>query len=92
MARPTAPPVSRRFHTRDSNSNSRHQKRDTRIELQENALPELRVISQPPAVPLDTLSGFAYNSTAGKDITVYIMDSGANPDHRVSTLSNSPED
>jgi hypothetical protein len=92
MEGPTPTGVSRRFHTRDSNSNLRHQKRDTRILLQANAREELRIISQPPDVDLATLPGFAYNSTAGKDVTVFIIDSGINPRNPVSALSNSPED
>ena len=56
---------------------------------QESAPPELRFVSQPKGVKLDLrgddddLGGvvpyYAYNTVAGQDITVYVIDSGANP-------------
>ena len=56
---------------------------------QESVSPELRFVSQPKGVKLDLrgddddLGGvvpyYAYNTAAGEDSTVYVMDSGANP-------------
>jgi hypothetical protein len=89
LAELTAAPLSQRFYTPDSNSNSTHYKRDERIIEQTNQLPELFVISQPEGIPLSQLTSFNYQSTAGRDITVYIIDSGANPNNLVSALSNS---
>jgi hypothetical protein len=48
--------------------------------------PELKVMSQPPGVNLDTLSAYFFEETAN-EVTVFIMDFGINPDHPVSTLS-----
>jgi hypothetical protein len=76
------------------------QKRDTTIVVQDDARLELNVISQPRPVdfsrrPVDNLlalPGFVYNSTAGKDITVILMDIGVNTDNSVSAFPNSPKD
>lgn len=57
---------------------------------QESAPPELRFVSQPKGVGLDLrgdeddLGGnvvpyYAYSSAAGEGVTVYVIDSGANP-------------
>ncbi len=65
-------------------------KREDVIGKQESAPPELRFISQPKGVGLDLrgdeddLGGnvvpyYAYDITAGESITVYVIDSGANP-------------
>jgi hypothetical protein len=92
MSEPIRTPASRRFHTRDSNSNLRLEKRDTWMELQTNAFFDLLVISQPLGRAFLDLPGYAYNSTAGEGITVFIIDTGVNTDNSVSTLSNSPKD
>jgi hypothetical protein len=63
-------------------------KRDDNIKVQTDPLIDLRMISQPPGVPLGSLPIFAYNSIAGRGITVYIMDSGANINHPVCLQSN----
>jgi hypothetical protein len=85
-ARPTATPVSQLFHTRDDlKSSLTHQKRD-RVLRQQNARPELKVISQRPGVNLNTLSGYFFEKTADV-VTVFIMDFGINTSHPVSTLS-----
>jgi len=100
MTEPATALSSRQFHTHDSNSSLRHQKRDTTIIVQRDARLELGMISQPPRVDfsrplrndLFELPGFVYNSTAGRDITVFIIDVGINQDNLVSALSNSPRD
>ena len=56
---------------------------------QESAPPELRFVSQPKGVKLDlrgddddlwgVVPYHAYNTVAGQDFTVYVIDSGANP-------------
>ena len=67
-----------------------HAKREDVDGKQESATPELRFVSQPDGVGLDLrgdeddLGGnvvpyFAYATAAGEGITVYVIDSGANP-------------
>ncbi|KAI8255241.1 hypothetical protein K4K58_005813 [Colletotrichum sp. SAR11_239] len=43
---------------------------------QANAPTELVILSQPPGVDLKTLNNYAYDDSAGTEITVYILDSG----------------
>ncbi|GJD02248.1 alkaline proteinase [Colletotrichum higginsianum] len=47
--------------------------------LQSDAVDELKVVSQPPGSNLKDLPGYRYASEAGKGVTIYVMDSGANP-------------
>ncbi|KAI9820804.1 MAG: hypothetical protein M1827_005175 [Pycnora praestabilis] len=48
------------------------------IDLQKNADDDLKVISQPKDTPnIDDLPGYYYDSTAGQNTRVYIIDSGA---------------
>ncbi|KAK6212155.1 hypothetical protein QIS74_10109 [Colletotrichum tabaci] len=51
------------------------------IRLQPGAAEELKVISQPPGSWRDELPGFGYASEAGKGVTIYVIDSGANSKH-----------
>jgi hypothetical protein len=84
-ARPTATPVSQLFHTRDDlKSNLTLQKRD-RLRKQRASRPELKVMSQPPGVNLNTLSAYFFEQTAN-EVTLFILDLGINADHPVSTL------
>ncbi|KAJ0159027.1 Subtilisin-like protease 2 [Colletotrichum tanaceti] len=47
--------------------------------LQRQAETELKVISQPPgAASAEDLPGFAYAAEAGKGVTIYVIDTGAN--------------
>ncbi|TEA17215.1 Subtilisin-like protease 3 [Colletotrichum sidae] len=49
------------------------------VRLQSVAPPELKVISQPPGSGRAAdLPGFAYASEAGKGVTIYVIDTGAN--------------
>jgi len=52
--------------------------------MQQNARDDLKVISQARGAPLPGLPGYAYDSRGGRGITVYVIDTGANPNHRVS--------
>lgn len=53
------------------------------IRLQPSAAEELKVISQPPGSWREELPGFGYASEAGKGVTIYVIDSGANAKHPV---------
>ncbi|GKT44294.1 subtilisin-like protease SBT1.7 [Colletotrichum spaethianum] len=50
----------------------------TDIGLQTGAVDELKAISQPPGSSLADLPGFGYASEAGKGVTIYVIDTGAN--------------
>ncbi|KDN70193.1 hypothetical protein CSUB01_07856 [Colletotrichum sublineola] len=52
------------------------------IVLQRRALDELKVISQPKGAKLAGLPGFGYSREAGRGITIYVIDSGANPTNK----------
>ncbi len=58
------------------------------IVLQANALDQLKLISQPQGVNLNdkTLRGYYYDSTAGQETTVYVIDSGVEQSHSVGFL------
>jgi subtilisin family serine protease len=63
-----------------------HGKRDGNILVQATALDDLRQVSQARgARNLAALPGYAYDSLGGIGITVYIIDTGLNPNHPVST-------
>ncbi|OLN86981.1 Subtilisin-like protease 3 [Colletotrichum chlorophyti] len=51
------------------------------IGLQPDALDELKAISQPPGASLPDLPGFGYASEAGKGVTIYVIDTGANAEN-----------
>ena len=61
-----------------------HRKRDGSILMQQDARPELKVISQSRFASFAELPGYAYDSRGGREITVYVIDTGINPDHTVS--------
>jgi subtilisin family serine protease len=62
-----------------------HGKRDGNILVQATPLQELRMISQArEARGLAQLPGYAYDSVGGMGITVYVIDTGINPNHPVS--------
>ena len=63
--------------------NCSHQKRDGSILMQQNAYPELKAISQARSAPLLGLPGYAYDARGGREITVYVIDTGIDPNHRV---------
>ncbi|KAK2044019.1 subtilisin-like protein [Colletotrichum somersetense] len=49
-----------------------------RISLQRRAPDDLKIISQPKGAKLADLPGFSYGSEAGKGVTIYVIDTGAN--------------
>jgi cerevisin len=51
--------------------------------MQQDARDELKVISQSRGASLSELPGYAYDSRGGRGITVYIIDTGINPNHEV---------
>jgi len=51
--------------------------------MQETPLDELKMISQARGTSLSGLLGYAYDSMGGQGITVYVMDTGINPNHQV---------
>ena len=64
--------------------NCSHRKRDGTILLQQDAHDDLKMFSQADGAPLSGLPGYAYDSVSGQGITVYVIDTGINPDHPVS--------
>lgn len=55
------------------------EKRAATLATQTAALSELRILSQPTTVPdLSKLPNFVYYEDPGKDITIYLIDSGVN--------------
>jgi hypothetical protein len=62
-----------------------HGKRDGDILVQLTQLEELRMISQASgARSLEALPGYVFDSVGGRGITVYVLDTGINPNHPVS--------
>jgi hypothetical protein len=51
---------------------------------QMNADTQLRLVSQPRGKALNELTGYYYIPEAGRGVTIYIIDSGANLHHPVS--------
>ncbi|KAL0934950.1 uncharacterized protein CTRU02_209541 [Colletotrichum truncatum] len=51
------------------------------IRLQSDAVDELKVISQPAGASLADLPGYGYASEAGKGVTIYVIDTGANAEN-----------
>ena len=81
----------RRDTPRDLSNNSWNQstaqlesRQRNHFRQQEDAVLLLKIVSQPPEVPMDYLLGYDYMVQAGKGITIYIIDSGANLNHPVS--------
>jgi len=54
---------------------------------QKDADAQLRIVSQPPDIALNDLKGYDYIPEAGKRVTIYVVDTGANLQHPVSILS-----
>ena len=52
--------------------------------MQQDARDDLKVISQAEGALLSELPGYAYDSRGGRGITVYVIDTGINPNHPVS--------
>ena len=53
--------------------------------MQQDARDELKMFSQArDARSLSALPGYAYDARGGQGITVYVVDTGINPDHPVS--------
>ncbi|KXH35602.1 hypothetical protein CSAL01_02825 [Colletotrichum salicis] len=51
------------------------------IALQSDAVDELKAISQPSGASIADLPGFGYASEAGKGVTIYVIDTGANAEN-----------
>ena len=64
--------------------NCSHRKRDGDIRMQQTILDELKMFSQAPGASLAELTGYAFDSMGGRGITVYVVDTGIDPNHRVS--------
>ena len=52
--------------------------------MQQGARDELKMFSQARGAYLSGLPGYAYDSRAGQGLTVYVVDTGINPNHPVS--------
>ncbi|KAK2001495.1 subtilisin-like protein [Colletotrichum falcatum] len=46
------------------------------FKLQSSAVPELKVISQPPGASLAELPGYAFANEGGRGVTIYVLDTG----------------
>ena len=49
------------------------------------APPQLQIISLPKGTSLAKSKGYVYDSSAGNDINIYVIDSGLSPSNPVST-------
>ena len=56
--------------------------------MQQSARDELKVISQSSGTSLSELPGYAYDARGGRGVTVYVIDTGITPDHRVSVADH----
>ena len=64
--------------------NCSHQKRDGNFLLQVTEYDELKLFSQARGASLSQLSGYVFDSMGGQGITIYVIDTGINPNHPVS--------
>jgi hypothetical protein len=49
------------------------------------ATQDMMVISQPPNIPLNTINSYAYQDEVSGTVRIYVVDSGANTQHQVSS-------
>ncbi|KAK1975441.1 peptidase S8/S53 domain-containing protein [Colletotrichum cereale] len=75
------PPVQQASVTGSSESPKIATQGQANIGLQENAPEELKIISQAQGASLDSLVGFGYAPDAGRGVTIYTIDSGANSEN-----------
>ena len=68
--------------------NCSHQKRDGNIMLQITRHDELKMFSQARGASLSQVPGYAFDSMGGQGITVYVIDTGINPNHPVSVIKH----
>jgi subtilisin family serine protease len=61
-----------------------NRKRDGTILMQQNSPDDLKLFSQARGALLSELPGYAYDSRGGQGVTVYVIDTGLNPQHEVS--------
>ena len=73
-------------------SKLRYHKRDGVFEVQDFADPGLAIVSQQRGVSLQEQPGFVYDTVAGKDVTVYVIDQGVDITNSVRTPSSSSKD
>ena len=67
-----------------------HAKRDGTIMMQPPGLlpiDDLKMFSQANSARLSDLPGYVYDSIGGRGITVYVIDSGINPNHPVTVTT-----
>jgi len=81
--KPGLPAKKRTTRYSKSYKESRSTARGVEITHQANAPVDLKVISQPQDVPLESLEVFTYDSRAGSGITIYALDTGANKQNPV---------
>ncbi len=65
----------------DANTTSKQRLKKRTTTSQPNAPADLRFISQPKGAIIDDTEEYSYDDSAGEGITVYVVDSGANPDN-----------
>ena len=56
---------------------------------EQTALGEMLFISQPERTNLIDLDCYNFDDSAGKDVSLYLIDSGANTEHPVSLIEDS---
>lgn len=66
-----------------------HRLRKRALRTQDNAPSQLKLLSQPKVdgTDINSFSSYVYDEAAGFGSTIYVIDSGANVAHPVSTLS-----
>jgi hypothetical protein len=57
------------------------------ITSHKNAPADLVVVPQPKARSIEEFPDYVFGEAAGEDITIYIVDSGLNADHPVSSAA-----
>jgi len=62
-------------------------KRDGTIHIQPNPPEDLKLFSQARGASLSALTGYVYDSMGGQGVTVYVIDTGLNPQHSVSVAT-----
>ena len=61
-------------------------KRDEGLRRQKDAAEEMRFLSQPIDLRIENFKDYVYDGSAGRDVTVYISDTGANLTNIVSPM------
>ena len=52
--------------------------------MQQDAADDLKIFSQASGASISELPGYAYDARGGRQITVYVVDTGVHPNHPAS--------